>query len=87
MKMAKIVDLSIGTLVIISGLGVGMIVDNAIKIFKPKNIGPFKNIAVIIGGAAISAVISDIVSDKFGDQLRSWKDAIGDLITEHKTDA
>jgi hypothetical protein len=54
---------------LISGFGVGLIADEAIKRVKPQNLVGIKNIAVKIGGFVLSAMVADKATDYVGEVI------------------
>ncbi len=61
---------------LISGFGVGLIVDEAIKIVKPKNLVGLKKIAVKVGAFTISAMAADKASEYVEDV---WDKTVNDV--------
>ena len=61
---------------LISGFGVGLIVDEAIKIVKPKNLVGLKKIAVKVGAFTISAMAADKASEYVEDV---WDKTVNDI--------
>ena len=54
---------------LVTGFGVGLIADEAIKIVKPKNLVGLKKIAVKVGGAVLSLMVADKASDYVGEAI------------------
>ena len=52
---------------LISGLGVGLIADEAVKMAKPKNLMGLKKVAVKLGGFVISMMVADKATDYVGE--------------------
>lgn len=76
---------------LISGFGVGLIVDEAVKIVKPKNLVGLKKIAVKVGGFTISAMAADKASeyvedvwDKTVNDIKSFTMKPKEVVTEDK---
>ena len=66
---------------LIAGFGSGLIVDNALKVVKPKNLTGLKKVAVKVGGAVLSMMVADKASDYVGEYWDKTKDDIKGLIT------
>ena len=66
---------------LIAGFGSGLIVDNALKVVKPKNLTGLKKVAVKIGGAVLSMMVADKASDYVGEYWDKTKDDIKTLMT------
>ena len=66
---------------LIAGFGSGLIVDNALKVVKPKNLTGLKKVAVKVGGAVLSMMVADKASDYVGEYWDKTKDDIKTLIT------
>ena len=69
------------SLQLIAGFGSGLIVDNALKVVKPKNLTGLKKVAVKVGGAVLSMMVADKASDYVGEYWDKTKDDIKGLIT------
>ena len=54
---------------LLSGFGVGLIADEALKVIKPRNLTGFKKVAVKVGGFVISAMVADKASDYVGETI------------------
>lgn len=52
---------------LVSGLGVGLIADEALKMAKPKNLMGLKKVAVKFGGVVISMMVADKATDYVGE--------------------
>lgn len=61
---------------LISGFGVGMIVDEGVKRIRPKNLTGLKKVAVKLGGYVLSAMAIDKASEYVGQE---WDKATEDL--------
>lgn len=61
---------------IISGIGVGYIVEEAIKIVKPKNLVGLKKIAVKVGGYTLAAMAADKAADYVEER---WDKAVEEI--------
>lgn len=48
---------------IVTGIGVGLIADNAIEMVKPKNLTGLKKASVKVGGFILSAMAADKATD------------------------
>lgn len=66
---------------LIAGFGSGLIVDNALKVVKPKNLTGLKKVAVKVGGAVLSMMVADKASDYVGEYWDKTKDDIKTLIS------
>ena len=66
---------------LIAGFGSGLIVDNALKVVKPKNLTGLKKVAVKVGGAVLSMMVADKASDYVGEYWDKTKDDIKTLMT------
>ena len=51
---------------LLSGFGVGLIADEAIKMVKPQHLAGLKKYAVNVGGFVLSAMVADKASDYVG---------------------
>ena len=51
---------------LVSGFGVGLIADEAIKMVKPQHLTGLKKYAVNVGGFVLSAMVADKASDYVG---------------------
>ena len=54
---------------LLSGFGVGLIADEALKVIKPRNLTGFKKVAVKVGGFVLSTMIADKSSDYVGETI------------------
>ena len=54
---------------LVSGFGVGLIADEALKVIKPRNLTGFKKVAVKVGGFVISAMVADKATDYVGETI------------------
>ena len=54
---------------LLSGFGVGLIADEALKVIKPRNLTGFKKVAVKVGGFVLSTMIADKASDYVGETI------------------
>ena len=54
---------------LVSGFGVGLIADEALKVIKPQNLTGFKKVAVKVGGFVLSTMIADKASDYVGETI------------------
>ena len=54
---------------LVSGFGVGLIADEALKVIKPRNLTGFKKVAVKVGGFVISAMAADKATDYVGETI------------------
>ena len=54
---------------LVSGFGVGLITDEALKMVKPRNLTGFKKVAVKVGGFVLSTMIADKASDYVGETI------------------
>ena len=54
---------------LVSGFGVGLIADEALKVVKPRNLTGFKKVAVKVGGFVLSTMIADKASDYVGETI------------------
>lgn len=61
---------------LISGLGVGLIADEAVKMAKPKNLMGLKKVAVKVGGWVISMMVADKATDYIGEV---WDKTAGEI--------
>lgn len=76
---------------LISGFGVGLVIDEGLKKIKPKNLVGFKKVAAKLGGYVISAMVIDKATTYVGEE---WDKAAEDLkklvqpvvITEEKVE-
>lgn len=78
---------------LVTGFGVGLIADEAIKIVKPKNLVGLKKIAVKVGGAVLSLMVADKASDYVGEAIDKTVNDIKEftarpkVVTEEETEA
>ena len=61
---------------LITGFGVGVIADEAVKMAKPKNLVGLKKAAVKVGGFVISMMVADKVTDYVGEM---WDKTAGEI--------
>ena len=54
---------------LLSGFGVGLIADEAIKMVKPQHLAGLKKYAVNVGGFVLSAMVADKASDYVGETI------------------
>ena len=54
---------------LVSGFGVGLIADEALKVIKPRNLTGFKKVAVKVGGFVLSAMVADKATDYVGETI------------------
>lgn len=66
---------------ILSGLGVGYIADEAIKLVKPKNLTGLKKIAVKVGAFTLSTMAADVVTEYVGEAWDKTVNEIRDFVT------
>lgn len=52
-------------------IGVGVIIDNAVKATTPDNLGKVKNCLVWAGSAALTCVASNAIDKQFGEAVDS----------------
>lgn len=65
---------------ILTGLGVGALADEGLKLLKPKNLTGLKKMAVQVGSFVISSLAAEKAMDYVEDVWNSTADAIKDLI-------
>ena len=61
---------------LITGFGVGVIADEAVKMAKPKNLVGLKKAAVKVGGFVISMMVADKATDYVGEM---WDKTAGEI--------
>ena len=61
---------------LVAGFGVGAIVDEAVKLAKPKNVVGLKKAAVKLGGFVISMMVADKATDYVGEM---WDKTTGEI--------
>ena len=73
----------------ITGLGAGLLADEALKLIKPKSVTGLKKVAVKIGGFVISMMVADKASDyveevwdKTAKDIKEFITAPPDVISE-----
>ena len=54
---------------LLSGFGVGLIADEAIKMVKPQHLEKIKKYAVNVGGFVLSAMVADKASEYVGETI------------------
>lgn len=54
---------------LLSGFGVGLIADEALKVVKPQNLTGLKKVAVKVGGFVLSAMVADKATDYVGEVI------------------
>ena len=69
--MGKKLDMVLGGVELLVALGVSTLVGSALVMVKPSKLGAIKKIAVGLGGAAISCMAVDGVTDYVDKQVRS----------------
>ena len=79
---------------LVSGLGVGLIVDEAVKFVKPNNVVGLKKAAVKLGGFVISMMVADKATDYVGEMWDKTAEGIKDFkivpkkeVTEEEVEA
>ena len=78
---------------LLSGFGVGLIADEALKVIKPRNLTGFKKVAVKVGGFVLSTMIADKASDYVGETIDKTVNEIKEftkpkqVVTEEETEA
>ena len=78
---------------LVSGFGVGLIADEALKVIKPRNLTGFKKVAVKVGGFVLSTMIADKASDYVGETIDKTVNEIKEFtkpkqaVTEEETEA
>ena len=78
---------------LLSGFGVGLIADEALKVIKPRNLTGFKKVAVKVGGFVLSTMIADKASDYVGETIDKTVNEIKEftkpkqVVAEEETEA
>lgn len=76
---------------ILTGIGVGALADEAIKLVKPQNLTGIKKVAVKVGGFIVSAMavdkVTDYVEDVWNDTAEKVKDFIAPKVVTEETEA
>ena len=78
---------------LVSGFGVGLIADEALKVIKPRNLTGFKKVAVKVGGFVLSTMIADKASDYVRETIDKTVNEIKEftkpkqVVTEEETEA
>ena len=78
---------------LVSGFGVGLIADEALKVIKPRNLTGFKKVAVKVGGFVISAMVADKATDYVGETIDKTVNDFKEftkpkqVVTEEETEA
>lgn len=79
---------------LVAGFGVGAIVDEAVKLAKPKNVVGLKKVAVKLGGFVISMMVADKATDYVGEMWDKTAEGIKDFkivpkqeVTEEEVEA
>ena len=71
---------------ILTGLGVGYIADEALKMVKPKNLTGLKKLAVKVGAFTLSAMAADKATDYVEGVWDDAADKIKDFVTPKEVD-
>ena len=65
---------------LVTGIGVGLISDEALKKVTPKNLSKAKEVAIKVGGFVLSSMIidkaTDYVEEQFDDQVDKFKEFV-----------
>ena len=79
---------------LVAGFGVGAIVDEAVKLAKPKNVVGLKKTAVKIGGFVLSMMVADKATDYVGEvwdrtekEIKGFKIVPKKEVTEEEVEA
>ena len=79
---------------LVAGFGVGAIVDEAVKLAKPKNVVGLKKAAVKLGGFVISMMVADKATDYVGEMWDKTAEGIKEFkivpkkeVTEEEVEA
>lgn len=67
---------------LITGFGVGVIADEAIKMVKPQNLKGLKKVAVKVGGFVLSAMVVDKASDYVEDIWNKTASELKDFVSK-----
>ena len=70
-----------GGIQLLTGIGVGCLADEALKLAKPKNLTGFKKVAVKVGAFVVSAMAADKATDYVEDVWNDTADKIRDFVT------
>lgn len=62
-----------------TSIGVGQVVQNIVEVTTPDNLSKFKKITTIVGGIAVSAVLSNLASEYAEKQFDSIINAVNTL--------
>ena len=84
--MVKKLDMALGGVELLVALGVSNLVGSVLGIVKPTNLGAIKKIAVGIGGAAISCMAVDGVTDYVDKQVRSTVTQIKEIFKKEESE-
>lgn len=71
---------------ILTGLGVGYIADEALKMVKPKNLTGLKKLAVKVGAFTLSAMAADKATDYVEDLWNDTAEKVKDFVTPKEVD-
>jgi hypothetical protein len=62
-----------------TGIGVGQVVTNIVEATTPNNLSKVKKITTIVGGMAVSAVLSNLASEYAEEQFDSIRNTFNTL--------
>lgn len=62
-----------------TSIGVGQVVQNIVEVTTPDNLSKFKKITTIVGGIAVSAVLSNLASEYAEKKFDSIINAVNTL--------
>lgn len=62
-----------------TSIGVGQVVQNIVEATTPDNLSKFKKITTIVGGIAVSTVLSNLASEYAEEQFDSIRNAFNTL--------
>lgn len=71
---------------LVVGYGVGLIVDEGVKVIKPKNVTGLKKTAVKLGGLVMSYMVAHKATDYVGQQWDQSVDGIKKLVARPEKD-
>lgn len=66
MKKREVVKTIIST---VASIGIGVIVENAIKVNTPSTIGKITKVFVVVGGIALTGMLSAMADKYIGEQI------------------
>lgn len=75
-----------GGIQLLTGIGVGCLADEALKLAKPKNLTGLKKVAVKVGAFVVSAMAADKATEYVEDVWNDTADKIRDFVAPQEVD-